>query len=65
MTRDDVLRFLRPHRLGVVATMSPDGEPQSAVVGIAVTEELEIVFDTLSTTRKCRNFDGTRRSLLS
>lgn len=55
MTRDDVLRFLRPHRLGVVATMSPDGEPQSAVVGIAVTEELEIVFDTLSTTRKCRN----------
>jgi uncharacterized pyridoxamine 5'-phosphate oxidase family protein len=55
MTRGELLQFLHKHRLGVVATISPSGEPQSAVVGIAVTDQLEIVFDTLSTTRKCKN----------
>lgn len=55
MTRDDLLRFLQHHRLGVIATTAPNGDPQSAVVGIAVTDRLEIVFDTLSSTRKCRN----------
>jgi uncharacterized pyridoxamine 5'-phosphate oxidase family protein len=55
MTRGELLQFLHKHRLGVVATTSPSGEPQSAVVGIAVTDQLEIVFDTLSTTRKCKN----------
>lgn len=47
--------LFRKHRLGVVATVSPDGDPQSALVGIAVTKDLEIIFDTLSTTRKCQN----------
>ena len=55
MTRGELLEFLQRHRLGVVGTISPDGDPQSSLVGIAVTEQLEIVFDTLSTTRKCRN----------
>jgi pyridoxine/pyridoxamine 5'-phosphate oxidase len=49
------LGFLCKHRLAVVSTVSPDGDPQSAVVGIAVTRDLEIIFDTLSTTRKCQN----------
>jgi hypothetical protein len=55
MTRVELLRFLQKQRLGVVASTSPDGDAQSALVGIAVTEQLEIVFDTLSSTRKCRN----------
>ena len=55
MTRAELLTFLQKHRLGVQSTVSPAGEPQAAVVGIAVTSELEIVFDTLDTTRKCRN----------
>ncbi len=42
-------------RLAVVSSTGPDGSPQSAVVGIAVTPELEIVFDTLTESRKCRN----------
>jgi len=61
MTRGDLLEFLQEHRLGVVATTSPDGDPQSAVVGIAVTDQLEIVFDTLSTTRKCKNLRRHRK----
>ncbi len=54
-TREELLRFLQKHRLGVVATTSSSGDPQSALVGIAVTDQLEIVFDTFSTTRKCKN----------
>jgi pyridoxamine 5'-phosphate oxidase-like protein len=55
VTHDQLLRFLQAQRLGVVASISPAGDPQSAVVGIAVTDMMEIVFDTLSTTRKCEN----------
>ena len=42
-------------RYGVVSSIANDGAPQSALVGIAVTPELEIVFDTLKTTRKYAN----------
>ena len=55
MTRTKLLQFLRKHQLGVVATVSPNGSPQSAVMGIAVTDGLEVVFDTLGSTRKCLN----------
>jgi len=55
MTRAELLPFLQKHRLGVQSTVSPSGDPQAAVVGIAVTPESEIVFDTVDTTRKCRN----------
>jgi general stress protein 26 len=55
MNRLDLLRFLQKNRLAVIATNSLSGAPESAVVGIAVSERLEIVFDTLADTRKCRN----------
>lgn len=55
ITRAALLSFLQKHRLGIQSTVSPSGEPQAAVVGIAVTPRLEIVFDTLDTSRKCRN----------
>jgi Pyridoxamine 5'-phosphate oxidase len=55
MTRAELFGFMSRQRLGVVGSLSPEGEPQSALVGIAVTEDLEIVFDTLNTTRKYRN----------
>jgi uncharacterized pyridoxamine 5'-phosphate oxidase family protein len=55
MTKADLLDFLQQQKLGVLATISPSGGPQSALVGIAVSPELEIVFDTLRTTRKYRN----------
>ncbi|MBK6519964.1 MAG: pyridoxamine 5'-phosphate oxidase family protein [Polyangiaceae bacterium] len=49
------MRFLRGARHGVVASTAADGEPQAAVVGLAVTDALELVFDTLGTTRKAAN----------
>ena len=50
-----LLEFMRSHRLAVQATASPDGHPQAAVVGYAVTDKFEIVFDTLASTRKAQN----------
>jgi len=55
MNRAELLAFLRRHRYAVQATTAADGSPQAAVVGIAVTDALEIVFDTLDTTRKLQN----------
>jgi pyridoxine/pyridoxamine 5'-phosphate oxidase len=58
MTREQLLGFVRSHRLCVEASISPSGAPQAAVVGFAVTDALEIVFDTVGTTRKMQ---GLRR----
>src|SRR5579863_2496353 len=55
MSRAELLEFVQKHRLGVLSTISPAGEPEAAVVGIAVTDRFEIVFDTIDTSRKCQN----------
>ena len=55
MTARDLLDFLRQHRLAVEASVSASGDAQAAVVGIAVTDRFEIVFDTVSSTRKAAN----------
>ena len=53
--RQFVGTFLRAQKWGVVSTVSRTGAPQSAVVGIAASEALEVVFDTLSSSRKAAN----------
>jgi pyridoxine/pyridoxamine 5'-phosphate oxidase len=55
MTRGELLKLMRGAREWVVATEHADGSPQAAVVGVAVTDRLELVFDTLGDTRKCSN----------
>ena len=55
MTRAQLVRLLREYRLAVVSTVAADGAPQSAVVGCAVSDELEVVVDTLDDTRKAAN----------
>jgi pyridoxine/pyridoxamine 5'-phosphate oxidase len=51
----ELVALLRRFRMGVVSTVSATGQPQSAIVGIAVADTLELVFDTLTTTRKYAN----------
>lgn len=55
MTARDLLRFLQTQRLAVQTSISTSGMPQAAVVGIAVSDGFEIVFDTLASTRKAIN----------
>jgi hypothetical protein len=59
ITREDLLSFMANQRYGVVSSLSADGFPQSALVGIAVTARFEIIFDTLRSTRKYRNLTST------
>jgi hypothetical protein len=61
MERSELLAYLRSHQLGVLGTFSPSGEPQGALVGYAVTSDLEILFDTLRTTRKYANMIANPR----
>jgi len=61
MDRSELYRFMRQHRYGVVSSIAADGTPQSALVGIATTPELQIVFDTLRTTRKYANLTSNPR----
>ena len=55
LTRLNLFKFIGGHKYAVLGTVSPDGVPQGAVVGITVTPELEIVFDTVKTSNKYRN----------
>ncbi|MEU0371463.1 pyridoxamine 5'-phosphate oxidase family protein [Streptomyces sp. NPDC006283] len=64
MKRDELLWFLRRYRLAVQASVAPDGAPQAAVVGYAVSDDLEIVFDTVATTRKSLNLRTNPRIAL-
>jgi hypothetical protein len=55
MTRTELLTFLRAQPWAVEASVTPEAAPQAAAVGVAVTDALELVFDTLGETRKAAN----------
>ena len=55
MTQPDLYGFLRLCKLGVVHSIGDSDVPQSALVGIAVSDKLEIVFDTVDRSRKYSN----------
>jgi general stress protein 26 len=48
----EVYDFMDGERLAVLGTARKDGRPEAALMGFAVTEELEIVFDTVRSSRK-------------
>lgn len=53
--KPELLVYIQRHKLAVIATTASDGSAQSALVGVGVTPALELVFDTLTTTRKHAN----------
>ena len=61
MTRTEVLTFMRGHTLAVQTSVSAVAVPQAAVVGFVVTDDFEVVFDTLDTTRKVANLRRNAR----
>jgi hypothetical protein len=44
MNKSSLHAFMAEHRYGVVSSISAAGTPQSALVGVAVTDQLEIIF---------------------
>lgn len=55
MNASELLEFLRAQKWAVEASVGATGAPQAAVIGIAVTDGFELVFDTLGSTRKAEN----------
>jgi len=55
MTPKALLGFMRTHRYAVQASVNREGAPQAAVVGVAVSDDFEIVFDTMRSSRKAVN----------
>jgi general stress protein 26 len=55
MIRQDLLVMMRGHRFAIQTSVSPTASPQAAVVGVVVTDDFELFFDTLDTTRKMQN----------
>ena len=47
--------FIRARPLAVLATACANGAPEAALVGVAVSEDLELIFDTTDATRKYPN----------
>lgn len=65
ITRTDLVSFLRTARHWVVSSIAEDGRPQSAVVGVAVSDAFELVFDSLADTNKARNIGRDGRVSLA
>jgi uncharacterized pyridoxamine 5'-phosphate oxidase family protein len=57
----ELCAFMQSHRLAVLATADRHGRPEAALVDVAVTDGLEIIFETTSETRKIRNLQENPR----
>ncbi len=64
ITREEFVEFVRAAGMGVVATVDAEGNPEAALVEVAVTDDAEIVFDTRTAARKVANLAGNSRVAL-
>jgi general stress protein 26 len=55
MTKEFLYYFIKQQKLAVVSTLSKELNPEAALVGFAISKELEIIFDTVKTSRKYQN----------
>ena len=64
MNTAGLLEFMRRYRLAVQASVSAANAPQAAVIGYAVTDLFEIIFDTIDSSRKGQNLRRNNRIAL-
>jgi pyridoxine/pyridoxamine 5'-phosphate oxidase len=64
MSPEEMLDFVRAHPLAVVATVAEDGSPEAALMGIAMTADARVVFDTVKGSRKYANLRREKRVAL-
>jgi len=64
MDRPGLLAFLRRHSWAIQASTTPGGSLQAALIGFAVTDDLQIVFEALESTRKIQNLRRNPRIAL-
>lgn len=59
MTKEFLYEFIKQNKFAVVSSISVNRMPQSACVGIAVTPDLKLLFDTTTDSRKYENLKHT------
>ncbi len=55
LTPSQLLSFMRAQPWAIEASVTADGAPQAAVIGVAITDRWELLFDTVSHSRKHQN----------
>ena len=60
-----VRKFLASQNLGVLATVTSNGLPESSVIGFAENDDFEILFGTFDHSRKAHNLKTNPRVALS
>lgn len=55
MTKEFLYNLISKHKYAVLSTVTTQNLPESALVGFAATQDLRIIFDTVSTSRKYQN----------
>src|ERR1700730_8044433 len=55
MPLEEIFDIAKRKRFLVVSTVNESGAPEAALMGFALTQAKEVVFDTLSTSRKAVN----------
>lgn len=55
MTTEFLYDYISQFKYAVLSTVTADNLPEAALIGIAVTPDLRIIFDTVSTSRKYQN----------
>lgn len=64
MTEADLHSLVARCKLGVFSAVAETGTPQSALIAIAVTPRLEIIFDTVKSSREYPNLIARQRCSL-
>ncbi|MFI4890948.1 MAG: pyridoxamine 5'-phosphate oxidase family protein [Steroidobacterales bacterium] len=65
MENKELLAYMRQHQHVVLSSIGADGAPQAALVGIAVLDSMELVFDTVTTSRKHANLSRDGRAAVT
>ncbi len=55
MTTKFLYEFISKSKYAVLATVIPANLPEAALAGIAETQDVKIIFDTVSTSKKYKN----------
>ena len=61
MNVKEVYEFMIKERLAVLSTVTDSGQPQAALMGMAVRPPLKIIFDTVKSSRKYPNLKKNPR----
>ena len=55
VSKNFIYNFIKQYNLAVISTCATEQMPQAALIGFAISENLEIIFDTVKTSRKYQN----------